>query len=122
MGRWNPLVLKIFGPVLIAVGFLGFVLPANAALTSGAAPYNLFHLAFGVLGTALAFFGPPRAAAWFNAGFGAIDLYQLIASRAGLFPSELFLYRPADDVLHLVIGAALVAVGVAGLRTPASPA
>jgi hypothetical protein len=32
--------------------------------------------------------------------FGAIDLYQAVASFAGLFPTALFAYKPADDVLQ----------------------
>jgi hypothetical protein len=117
--RRSVAVLKLFGPVLVVVGVLGFVLPPAAALTSGAAPYNVFHIAFGLLGSALAFKSAPRHAAWFNLGFGAIDLYQAAASFAKLPPAQLFAYKPADDVLHVVVGAALVAVGFLGLRSTA---
>jgi|GEM_PF-627853 len=115
--RRNVSLLKLFGPVLVVTGALGFVLPPSAALTSGAAPYNVFHIAFGLLGTALAFKSAPRHAALFNVAFGAIDLYQAVASFAQLPPAELFAYKPADDVLHVVLGAALVGAGVLGLRS-----
>ena len=46
----NMLVLRIFAPVLIVVGVLGFVLPESIAMTSGAAPYNVFHIVFGLIG------------------------------------------------------------------------
>jgi hypothetical protein len=118
VGR-NVSLLKLFGPVLIVVGVLGFVLPPAVALTSGAAPYNVFHIAFGLLGTALAFKSAPRHAAVFNVAFGAIDLYQAAASFAHLPPAALFAYKPADDVLHVVIGAALVGAGLLGLRSTA---
>ena len=110
--RINTLTLKIFAPVLILVGVLGFVTPPSMALTSGAAPYNVFHLCFGALGLALAFGAGGRYSRYFNIGFGAIDLYQAVASFAGLFPKSLFLWTIADDVLHVVIGLLLVGIGV----------
>lgn len=112
--------LKLFGPVLVVTGVLGFVTPRSLALMSGAAPYNIFHLCFGLLGTALAFKAPPRYASLFNAAFGVIDLYQALASVAGMPPSALFAYKPADDFLHVVLGLTLVAVGVAGLQRRAA--
>lgn len=113
LAGWNRRTLQIFGPVLILAGVAGFVLPPNDALTSGAPPYNLFHIAFGLLGTALAFRGSERSVARFNAAFGAIDLYQLVAGLAGLFPAAYFRYHAADHALHLLIGAYLFLVGVA---------
>jgi hypothetical protein len=47
----------------------------------------------------------------FNIGFGAIDLYQLVASLIGLFPLTYFRWKWSDDVAHGVIGVALVAIG-----------
>lgn len=106
----NLLVLRFFAPVLIAVGVLGFVLPPEAALTSGAAPYNVFHLVFGAVGLACAFSGRLDAVRAFNLGFGVIDLYQVVASLADLWPRSLFLWTRVDDLLHLVVGAILVTV------------
>lgn len=108
----NVVVLRLFAPVLLVVGVLGFVLPDSLALTSGAAPYNVFHLVFGAVGLACVASGNLSAVRVFNLGFGLIDLYQAIASVADLWPRSLFLWKRADDVLHVVIGAALVAVAV----------
>lgn len=110
--RINTLTLKIFAPVLILTGVLGFVTPPSMALMSGAAPYNLFHISFGVLGLALAFLSGGRHARYFNIGFGAIDLYQAVASFANLPPRAVFQWTRADDVLHVVVGLALVGVGL----------
>lgn len=108
----NLTVLRIFGPVLIVVGVLGFVLPASAAMTSGAAPYNIFHLCFGALGIGLALSKNLSAIKAFNVGFGAIDLYQAVASLLHLWPEQHFAWTRVDDVLHVVIGTALVLVGL----------
>lgn len=116
----NVQVLKVFGPLLILTGILGFVTPPQLALMSGATPYNVFHLVAGGIGTVIAFRGTSRAAAVFNLVFGAIDLWQLAASLLGVFPAQTFQLRPADDVLHAVIGFGLVLLGIAGLKT--SPA
>ena len=106
----NQLVDKIFGPILIVTGIAGFVIPSKKAATSGAPAYNVFHLIFGALGIAASRRrGTARA---FNLGFGAIDLYQAIASRRGLFPQRWFRWKTADDVLHVGIGAGLVAAGL----------
>ena len=107
-------VLAIFAPVLILVGILGFVIPPSKALTSGAPPYNIFHLCFGFLGGGIALGGNDAAIRAFLIGFGVIDLYQAVASRLNWFPKAQFKWRPADDVLHVVVGLALVAFGAFG--------
>lgn len=107
-------ILKIFAGALIVVGILGFVVPADKALTSGAPPYNIFHLCFGVVGGAIALAGNETAIRVFLIGFGAIDLYQFVANRQNWFPKQHFKWRPADDVLHVVVGLALVAIGIFG--------
>lgn len=105
-------MLRVFAPVLGVVGALGFVLPPSLALTSGAPAYDVFHLCFGALGVALVLSGRLEAVRAFNLGFGLVDLYQAVASFAGWWPRDLFQWKPADDVLHVVIGAGLVAVAL----------
>ena len=112
----NFRVLSVFGPVLIATGIAGFLIPPRLALMSGAPAYNVFHIAFGVIGTALAVTSGARAAAAFNLGFGALDLYQVAAGIGGFFPARAFRYKTADHIVHAVLGLALVVVGWMGLR------
>ena len=107
-------VLRVFGPMLIITGLLGFLVPSRKALTSGAPAYNIFHLIFGGIGIACATSPRRRPAQAFNIGFGVIDLYQAVASRRGLFPQRWFRWKPADDLLHITIGAALVVAGLCG--------
>jgi len=108
INRW---VLGVFAPLLLAVGVLGFVTRGSRGATSNAPAYSVFHLVFGALGLALVLWGNPTAIRAFVVGFGLIDLYQALASHQHWFPEALFRWKPADDMLHLVIGAALVAVG-----------
>jgi hypothetical protein len=112
----NYKVLLVFAPVLILTAILGFVIPPEKALTSGATAYNLFHIAFGFLGLAVLLARNEKYVCLFNFGFGLIDLYQLLASAAHLFPEQYFKWTRADDVLHAAVGAALVAVGLYGFR------
>ncbi len=112
----NRALLTLFGPILIVVGVLGFVVPADAALTSGAAPYNLFHIGFGVLGMVAVLSRRLPLIRGFNIGFGLIDLYQGVASVLGWWPQEAFLWTRLDDGLHWGVGALLVGVGVLGDR------
>jgi hypothetical protein len=114
--RRNFIVLAVFAPVLILTGILGFVLPPGPM--SGAHPYNYFHIAFGAVGVVLVLFKQPKPIAAFNFGFGLIDLWQAVAGIVGkLFPDDLFALKPADHVLHIVIGALLVVVGYMGLKS-----
>ncbi|MBL8635663.1 MAG: hypothetical protein JNM40_20725 [Myxococcales bacterium] len=113
----NSLLLTAFAPILIVAGILGFVTPPSLALMSGATPYNLFHIFFGLVGVGVLATKRVSLAKLFNIGFGAIDLYQAIASFAGLFPTTLFAYKRADDVLHIVLGLLLVGVGLFADRT-----
>ena len=108
-------VLWVLGPLLIATGVLGFVLPPSLALMSGAAAYNWFHIAFGLVGTAIVASGRARATAIFNLGFGAFDLWQAAAGPTHLWPSALFDLRIADHIVHVLFGAVLVLVGARGL-------
>lgn len=112
----NYKVLLIFAPILVLIGVLGFITPASTSLTSGAAPYNIFHIIFGLIGLFILFTGKESYIRGFNIGFGLIDLYQAMASFLNLYPKEIFKWTRVDDVLHIVIGAALVAVGLYGFK------
>lgn len=112
MGKLNHTFLLVFGPVLIVTGLAGMFGPAPWDLMSTAVPYNLLHIVFGVLGTAFALSRRPALIRGFNIGFGLIDLYQLVAHLEGWFPNEQFQWHRADDVLHLVLGSALVGIGL----------
>jgi hypothetical protein len=108
----NFLTLAIFAPTLILVGFLGFIIPPHKSPTSGAPPYNIFHIAFGALGAIIVMSNHLAAVRVFNVGFGLLDLYQAAASYLGLFPKRLFKWTRGDDILHIVIGLALVVIGI----------
>ncbi len=112
----NLQLLTLFAPLLLAAGVLGFVMPAQLSLMSGATPYNVFHLLAGSLGLALALKRLVAASIAFNLIFGAIDLYLALAGLTGLFPARLFGLRPADHVVHVVFGLLLVGVGYLGKK------
>jgi hypothetical protein len=114
-GRRNLALLGVFAPVLILTGVLGLVLPPGSSPMSAAVPYDVFHIAFGALGVGIVLVRSARFAGVFNAGFGAVDLYQAAAGLLGIFPAGVFGLRPADHVVHVVLGALLVGVG---LRAP----
>jgi hypothetical protein len=111
----NDVTLTIFAPLLILTGIAGFIIPPAKSLTSGAPAYNIFHIVFGLLGLAMVLSGREKFVCAFNFGFGLIDLYQALASRQHLFPERYFRWTRADDLLHVVIGLALVAIGAYGL-------
>ena len=113
--KLNRTVVSIFAPVLILTGVAGFLVPHQYSLTSGAAPYNVFHIVFGVVGLLIAISGKGRLANFFNFDFGLIDLYQAIASFLNLPPKGFFLWTRVDDILHVVLGVALVLIGLFGL-------
>jgi len=110
----NYYVLAVFAPLLIVVGILGFIIPANKSLTSGAPTYNIFHIVFGLIGVGMLVCGNDTCIRGFNIGFGVIDLYQAAASFLHLFPEQQFSWTRVDDILHIVIGAGLILVGVFG--------
>ena len=113
----NYKVLFVFAPLLILTGITGFVIPEDTSWLSGAPVYNIFHLVFGALGLLLLFLRNENYIRIFNIGFGLIDLYQVIAAFTNLFPIRLFQWTRTDDLLHLVVGSILVAVGVYGYKT-----
>jgi hypothetical protein len=108
----NYYCLLVFAPLLVLTGLLGFVIPQNKSMTSGAPAYNVFHVVFGLAGVALVMCKCEGGIRAFNIGFGVIDLYQAAASFLHLFPERYFRWKRADDVLHIVIGAFLVLIGV----------
>lgn len=111
----NQKTLLIFAPLLILTGIAGFVIPERYSLMSGAAPYNLFHIIFGSIGLLITMTRSDLLASGFNLGFGLIDLYQVLASVVGLAPIQYFHWTYGDDVLHVLIGFALVIIGGIGL-------
>ena len=112
----NQKTLMVLGPLLLLTGIAGFVIPERYSLMSGAAPYNLFHIIFGALGLLLVMTNSDRWASAFNLLFGLIDLYQALASVVGLAPIQYFHWTYADDVVHVLLGFALVLIGGYGLR------
>lgn len=106
----NYITLAVFAPILILAGVLGFVLPEGPL--SNAPAYNVFHIVFGVLGLILVFAQNQNQIRAFNIGFGLIDLYQALASFMDWFPESYFQWRVADDILHIIIGAVLVLIGL----------
>jgi Fe-S oxidoreductase len=111
----NRSALAVFAPILILAGIAGFLLPPEQSLTSGAPAYNVFHLIFGSLGLLVVFLKSERAAISFNVGFGLLDLYQVLASWLSLAPQQYFVWTRVDDILHVIIGLALVVVGTYGI-------
>jgi hypothetical protein len=114
----NYITLMIFAPLLILVGIAGFLIPPQQSLTSGATPYNLFHILFGFVGLIILLSRREQFVSLFNAGFGLIDLYQAAASFLHLPPEQYFLWTRVDDVLHIVIGLILTIIGCYGLFRP----
>ncbi len=114
MSDLNFFVLLLFAPILILAGILGFLIPKDKSLTSGASDYNIFHIIFGIIGIVIVYVGHGHYIRAFNIGFGLIDLYQAAASFAHIFPEKYFRWTRVDDILHIVIGAGLVAVGIFG--------
>ena len=106
----NYITLAVFAPILILTGVLGFILPPGPM--SSAAAYNIFHIIFGTLGLIFVLTRSGKLIRGFNIGFGLIDLYQTMASVMGWFPGSYFQWKSADDILHVVIGGALVLIGV----------
>ncbi len=106
----NYITLAIFAPILILTGVLGFVLPDG--LMSNAPAYNVFHIIFGVIGLIFVLSKNSNLIRGFNIGFGLLDLYQALASFVDWFPESYFGWKTADDILHLIIGAILVLIGL----------
>ena len=117
----NYITLAIFAPVLILAGVAGFLIPAQQSLTSGASPYNVFHIFFGLTGLIILWSGKQRLVNVFNLGFGLIDLYQALASYLHLPPVQYFLWTRVDDILHIVIGLALMIIGCYGVFKHENP-
>jgi len=114
--KLNRTVLSIFAPTLILTGIAGFLIPEQYTLTSGAAPYNMFHIVFGAIGLFIVSTGEARFPVFFNIGFGLIDLYQAVASFFGLWPIQYFHWTSVDDLLHVILGVALILIGCYALR------
>lgn len=112
----NQKTLMVLAPLLMLTGIAGFVIPPQYSLMSGATPYNLFHIIFGAIGLLVTMTTDELWASSFNFGFGLIDLYQVLASVVGLTPIQYFYWTYVDDVVHVLLGFALVIIGGHGLK------
>ena len=127
-GRINSIVGGVVGGVFIAVGLLGFTVTGDhsfAGHTGGDllglfqvnSLHTIVHLAVGGVMVAAAIAGA-RAAKAVNVLIGAV---YLALGVLGLFitgdnPLNVIALNGADNGLHLVIGAVLVAVGLGADR------
>ena len=109
MKNLNYWTLLILAPILILTGILSFLVPSG--LMSNAPCYNIFHLVFGTIGLSSVFSQRQNLIRGFNLGFGLIDLYQALASFMLWFPESYFQWKTGDDILHILIGGALVLIG-----------
>lgn len=75
----------------------------------------MFHLCFGVIGLVVLSTRKQFLISFFNAGFGLIDIYQAVASYLYLPPGQYFHWTRIDDVVHILIGLALVIIGSYGM-------
>ena len=123
-GRINALVAGVVGAVFVVVGLLGYTVSGEHALaghTGGQllglfqvnSLHNMVHIAVGAAMIAAAIAGT-RAARTVNVAIGAVYLGLGVL---GLFitgdnPLNVIALNGADNGLHLVIGATLVAVGL----------
>jgi len=130
-GKVNSLLAGVVGAVFVVVGLLGFTVSGGHSLaghTGGQLVgvfqvntlHNLVHLAVGAVMIAAAIAGG-RAARAVNVGIGAV---YLALGVLGLFitgdnPLNIIALNGADNGLHLVIGALLVAVGLRADRARA---
>jgi hypothetical protein len=122
----------VFGLVLVAAGVLGFFYESSFSSGDDAAReavlgildvngwHNVVHIASGVVGLAVA--GSYANARLYALGFGAI--YIVVAILGFIYGNgdEIFDIIPVnteDNVLHVLIGVAGLA---AGMATPAEPA
>jgi hypothetical protein len=110
----NYKILLILSPLLILAGVLGFALPRDVFPTSSETAYNIFHIAFGVIGFLLVIFRYENPIRMFNIVFGLIEIYQAIASYHKFFPQEYFKWTRVDNALHVALGTALVLIGLYG--------
>lgn len=108
--KLNYFTLLIFAPILILTGILGFILPDS--LMSNAPSYNIFHIVFGIIGLICVLSRTDNLIRGFNISFGMIDLYQALASFLHWFPEQYFQWKTADDILHILIGGALIVIGL----------
>ncbi|MGE5827205.1 MAG: DUF4383 domain-containing protein [Micromonosporaceae bacterium] len=127
-GRLNTLVSGVIGAVFVVVGLLGFTVSGGhdlAGHTGGQllglfevnTLHNVVHLAVGAVMVAVAIAGS-RAARTANVVIGAV---YLALGVLGLFitggnPLNVIALNGADNGLHLVIGAALLGIGLGADR------
>jgi hypothetical protein len=127
-GRLNSLTAGAVGAVFIVIGLLGFTVSGGHSIAGHDGGqllglfqvnslHNLVHVAVGAVMVAAAIAGT-RAARSANTLVGAA---YLVLGVAGLFvtgdnPLNIIALNGADNGLHLVIGAVLVAVGLGADR------
>ena len=112
--RFSRRVLGILSSILVIAGTLGLLFPAHMTFTTAAAPFHQFHIVSGLLGGVIALFGRNGHTRAFHLAFGLASLYQAVASYTGLFPATYFRCTRADDVVHMVLGVALIALAGLG--------
>jgi hypothetical protein len=118
---------KIAGVVLLIVGIAGFVMP-NLLGMHLTPVHNMIHLLTAALALYMGFAASYEAARTFSIAFGAV--YLLLGVLGFVAPGVVTAvighpHVPASDLtpdnaVHLLLGAAFLAVGLMQARTPAT--
>ena len=81
----------------------------------------MFHIVFGLIGLLMVFSGRPQPVCLFNLVFGLIDLYQAVASYLNLPPNSSSCGLESMISSHVVLGVALVLIGLYGILKQKEP-
>lgn len=108
-------IVTILGVVFIGIGLLGFVNDPVLGLFSVNALHNIVHIVSGVLAL-LAVSKGPDATVLFSKAFGII--YGLVAVLGFVAPAlmaDLLDVNMSDNILHIVLAVAFLAIGFGGV-------
>lgn len=108
-------VAKTFGFVFLAIGLLGFVpnpIVGSDAFFEANALHNIVHLLSGVVALG-AGYSSESYSQGYNVGFGSVYALVTLLGFLGVgFVVDLLALNMADNVLHLLITAVLLGVGL----------
>ena len=117
----QSLTCKVAGVVFLLIAVWGFSTGSHVLIFHVNTMHNLVHLLSGIAALWCGFAGPVAARRFcilFGATYGFVGLMGLLDVKV---VNDLLNLNDADDILHLVIAAVFLAVGVATSpkRTPA---
>lgn len=108
----NKTILKILGPILIAAGAAGYIVPEDFVLLSRELASNMTYINAGFISLIIAFTNNNTLTRAFNYLQGFLMIFLIVATWVNIFPAPHLNYQFLNTMINLNVGLILMFIAI----------